>query len=49
MAKNSGFVYYPQDVNAKDEYDNCPLYYTTKNKDLEFTYFLLDLHADVNV
>lgn len=49
MAKSSGFMYYPEDVDAKDPDGNCPLFYATQNKDREFIEFLLDLKADVNI
>jgi len=49
MAKNSGFNYYPEDVNAIDEKGNCALYYAIEHNDEDFINFLLDLEADVNL
>ena len=49
MAKNSGFIYYPKDVNQQDDKRNTPLYYVTKKQDDEFINFLLKRGADVNI
>lgn len=40
---------FPEDVNAKDEFGNCPLYYCSKRFDKEFIDFLLNEKADVNI
>ncbi|EAR96332.2 IQ calmodulin-binding motif protein (macronuclear) [Tetrahymena thermophila SB210] len=49
IIKNSGFVYYPHDVNTIDDKGNCPLYYATKRGNEELIDFLLRQGADVNI
>lgn len=49
MVKNSGFLYYPNDVNIKDKNGNCALYYTASNANMEFSQFLLQNGAKVNL
>lgn len=49
IVKNSGFIFYPHDINSLDEKGNCPLYYVTKKGDEEFIEFLLRSEADVNM
>ncbi|KAL4456256.1 hypothetical protein ABPG74_014217 [Tetrahymena malaccensis] len=49
IIKNSGFIYYPHDVNTLDEKGNCPLYYATKRGNEELIDFLLRQGADVNI
>ena len=48
MAKNSGFIYYPKDVNFLDEQMKSPLFYATQHVDKDFIHFLFDLGVDVN-
>ncbi len=50
MAKNSGFIFYPKDINIQDEKGNTALYYVTQHKENEeFIKFLLKSGADVNI
>ncbi|KAL4504381.1 hypothetical protein ABPG72_009827 [Tetrahymena utriculariae] len=49
IIKNSGYIYYPHDVNTIDEKGNCPLYYATKRGNEELIDFLLRQGADVNI
>jgi hypothetical protein len=48
MARNSGFSYYPNDMNVKDKKGNVPLYYASKNENLDFCSYLIELGAKVN-
>lgn len=49
MVKNSGFIYYPNDVNIKDKNGNSALFYTAFNANLEFSKFLLKSGSKVNL
>lgn len=49
MVNNSGFIYYPSDVNIRDKQGNSALYYTSGNANLEFSAFLLRNGAKVNL
>lgn len=48
MARNSGFAYYPNDMNVKDKNENTPLYYSTKHSNIEFCQYLIEFGARVN-
>ena len=41
MVNNSGFIYYPSDVNIRDKTGNTALYYTASTANKQFTIFLL--------
>jgi len=45
----SGFHYFETDVNAKDEHDNTPLFYSARHGNKEICDFLLGCGAKVNV
>lgn len=49
MVGNSGFIFYKHDVDVRDKNGNCALYYTAKNKSVEFCKFLIKHEADVNL
>jgi len=49
MVNNSGFLYYPSDVNIKDKQGNSSLYYTASNANIPFSQFLLRNGAKVNL
>ena len=49
MVNNSGFIYYPSDVNIRDKQGNTALYYTALNANIEFSKFLLRSGAKVNM
>ena len=44
----SGFHYFETDANAKDDYNNTPLYYAARNGNKEICEFLLGCGARVN-
>lgn len=48
MAKSSGFVWHPNDMNVRDKRGNVPLYYATKHRNLEFVSYLIEQGAKVN-
>ena len=48
MARNSGFVYYANDMNVRDKKGNVALYYSAKSGNLEFCSFIIELGAKVN-
>lgn len=48
MARNSGFVYYQNDMNIKDKKGNTALYYVTKHCNFEFCSYLIEQGAKVN-
>lgn len=48
MARNSGFCYYPNDMNVKDKDNNVALFYTAKHNNYDFCSFLIDLGSKVN-
>ena len=48
MAKSSGFVWHPNDMNVRDKRGNVPLYYATKHKNLDFVSYLIEQGAKVN-
>ncbi len=49
MVNNSGFLYYPNDINIKDKLGNTALFYTALNSNVEFSRFLLKTGANVNI
>ena len=49
MVNNSGFLYYPNDINIKDKTGNTALFYTALNANIEFSHFLLKTGANVNI
>lgn len=48
MIQISGFNYYPNDVNTKDDHGNTPLYYAARHGNKEICEFLVRHGADVN-
>ena len=48
MVRNSGFTFYPNDMNVRDKRGNVPLYYVTKHGNLEFCTYMIEKGAKVN-